>query len=40
LDRVPARCQLPNNKKVLVIGGGLIRLEVESKLVDNNIEVV
>ena len=32
--------QLPKNKKVLVIGGGLIGLEVASKLVDNNNKVV
>ena len=30
---------LPENKNVLVIGGGLIGLEVASKLVDNNNEV-
>ncbi len=32
--------QLPENKKVLVIGGGLIGLEVASKLIDNNNEVI
>ena len=32
--------QLPEHKKVLVIGGGLIGLEVASKLVDNHNEVV
>lgn len=32
--------QLPKNKKVLVIGGGLIGLEVASKLIDNNNEVI
>ncbi len=32
--------QLPHDKKVVVIGGGLIGLEVASKLVDNNNEVI
>ncbi|MEN8122431.1 MAG: NAD(P)/FAD-dependent oxidoreductase [Bacteroidota bacterium] len=32
--------QLPKNEKVLVIGGGLIGLEVASKLVDGNNQVV
>ncbi|MBN1251629.1 MAG: FAD-dependent oxidoreductase [Bacteroidales bacterium] len=32
--------QLPKNQKVLVIGGGLIGLEVASKLVDGNNEVI
>ena len=32
--------QLPSNKMVVVIGGGLVGLEVASKLVDNNNKVV
>lgn len=32
--------QLPGNKKIVVIGGGLIGLEVASKLIDNNNKVV
>ncbi len=32
--------QLPKNSKVLIIGGGLIGLEVASKLVDGNNEVI
>jgi len=31
---------LPQNKKILVIGGGLIGLEIASKLVDNDNEVI
>ncbi len=32
--------QLPKDKKVVVIGGGLIGLEVASKLIDNNNKVI
>ncbi len=32
--------QLPSGKKVVVVGGGLIGVEVASKLVDNNNEVI
>ncbi len=32
--------QLPKNSKVLIIGGGLIGLEIASKLVDDNNEVI
>jgi 2,4-dienoyl-CoA reductase-like NADH-dependent reductase (Old Yellow Enzyme family)/thioredoxin reductase len=32
--------QLPHNKKIVVIGGGLIGLEVASKLIENDNEVI
>ncbi len=32
--------QLPHHQKIVVIGGGLIGLEVASKLIDNNNEVI
>jgi 2,4-dienoyl-CoA reductase (NADPH2) len=32
--------QLPSNKKVVIVGGGLIGVEVASKLVNNNNEVI
>ena len=32
--------QLPHNKKIVVIGGGLIGLEVASKLIENSNEVI